>query len=311
MRRTDEVAVELAVLQCGAFSRRQLLDRGVNDRAIRDRLRSGSWRLACAGVYVLAGATHVFEQRLWVGWLAVGPDAVISHEAAAQLHGIPAVVRNRVTLICAHGLHHRLPDITVHQIDDVLPEHRTSVGGLPTTTRARTIVDLAAVVHPARLLPIVEGSKHAGLVSYNDVGVCMTSVARRGKRGIRRLAKTLDTLTGTKAKTMSELERMFFELVRRGRLGTPVSQFAHPGRRLPNGCVDAAYVDAKLIVELDGRAWHTRIADIKRDSERDAEAARHGWQTLRLLWEHVHDDPDGTADLVRDILRQRHLQLAS
>src|SRR5205085_7069865 len=103
----------------------------------------------------------------------------------------------------------------------------------------------------ARVLPIVEGTKHAGLASYQDIGTCMTSVARRGKPGIRRLAKTLDTLTATKAKTMSQLERMFFDLVRRGHLGTPVSQFAHPGRRLPNGCVDAAYVDAKLLIELD------------------------------------------------------------
>ena len=90
-----------------------------------------------------------------------------------------------------------------------------------------------------------------------------------------------------------------------------MSQFPFPGRQITKGCVDAAYVDAKLVIEVDGRSWHTRIADVKRDHERDADAARSGWQTLRLLWEHVVGDPEGSAAVVRDVLRERRLQLAS
>ena len=81
------------------------------------------------------------------------------------------------------------------------------------TTPARTIVDLAAVVHPARLLPIVEDTYDARIVNYLEIGRCMTSVARRGKPGVRRLARVLDTLTLTNSKSMSRLERKLFELV--------------------------------------------------------------------------------------------------
>jgi very-short-patch-repair endonuclease len=199
----------------------------------------------------------------------------------------------------------------VHQFDDLLSDHRTAVDGLPLTTPARTIVDLAAVVLPARLLRIVEDTNHARLVSYADVGTCMTSVARRGKPGIRRLARTLDRLTATGATTMSSLERKLFEMIDGAGLPRPRSQFPFPGRLFTNGCVDAAYVDAKIVIEADGRAWHTRIADIKRDHDRDGDAARHGWQTLRLLHENIIGDPEGTAALIRDVRRERLLQLAS
>jgi len=311
MARADDVAVELAHLQLGAFARWQLLPRGVSDDAITVRLQNRRWIQARPGVYLLAGVSKTFEQRLWVGWLAVGPGGLVSHEGAAERHRIPNVIRGRVTLITPHGRHHRIEGVFVHQLDDVLPDHRMAIDGLPITTPARTVVDLAAVVHPARLLPIVEDTNHARIASYTQVGACMTSVARRGKPGIRRLARVLDKLTSTNARSMSVLERKLFELVAAARLDRPTSQFPFPGRQFTNGCVDAAYLDAKLVIEVDGRSWHTRIAEVKRDHERDAEAARNGWQTLRLLWEHVEDDPDGTAALIRDVLRERRLQLAS
>src|SRR5437763_14346532 len=40
---------------------------------------------------------------------------------------------------------------------------------------------------PARLLPIVEGTHHARISSYADIGECMTSIARRGDRKSTRL----------------------------------------------------------------------------------------------------------------------------
>ena len=311
MRDVDLVATELGVLQEGAFARWQLLPRGVSDQAINRRTDAGYWLTLLPGVFALAGTRDTFERRLWAGWLAVGPDALVSHEAAAEVHHVPNVMRNKVVLVSAHGQHHRLPGVFVHQLDDVLPEHRTAVDGLPVTTPARTIVDLAAAVHPARLSPIVEATHHARIASYSEVGVCMTSIARRGKPGVRRLARVLDNLTATKGVTMSKLERLLLELIADAGLPRPVSQHAFPGRLFTNGCVDAAYIDAKLVIEADGRAWHTRIADVKRDRERDNDAARLGWQTLRLLHEHITADPTGTAELIRDVRRERLMLLAS
>ena len=52
-----------------------------------------------------------------------------------------------------------------------------------------------------------------------------------------------------------------------------------------------AYSDCRLIIEADGRRWHTRVADLRRDHERDAEAARVGWQTAAVPLRADHRRP--------------------
>jgi very-short-patch-repair endonuclease len=71
------------------------------------------------------------------------------------------------------------------------------------------------------------------------------------------------------------------------------------------GIVDGAYLDAKIILEADGRTWHARQQAFRRDRQRDNEAARVGWQTLRFPWEEVVHDPEDTAATVRDVRAQR------
>ena len=307
----DRIVNQLAFSQRGAFAGWQLDQHRVASALRTRRLASGAWQRAAPGVYVLPSAPPSFEQQLWVAHLAVGPHSCVGFEAAAQLQSIPDVVRDRVTLIVPHSGYHRIAGVTVHQISDVLPEHLVLIDGLNVTSVARTIVDLAAKVSPERLRRIVEDSKFAGLTSYVEVGECLMSVARRGKPGVRKLKRVLVLLNGGKATSNSHLERDLLAALRLGALPIPIAQFPVPGRQFVKGCVDYAYPDAKLVLEADGRPWHTRIQDIARDHERDGDAAEQGWLTLRLLYEHIKGDPEGTARRVRAVLEQRLLQLAS
>lgn len=311
MREIDRVVTELAVRQCGAFAAWQLDQAGVPVTARGRRVASGWWVRAAPGVWILPSAPLTFEQRLWTAALAVGPESVVSHEAAAELHGIRNVARGRVTLTVPHSGYHRVANATVHQISDVLPEHLTLVRGLSVTTIVRTVVDLAAVVGPARLQHIVEDVKYDGLASFADIGQCLASVARRGKPGVRRLTLALDAYSDGKATPNSKLERELLDVIHGAGLDRPVAQLPFPGRQFVKGCVDFAYPDVKVVIEADGRRWHTRIRDIKRDHERDGDAAESGWLTLRLLYEHITGDPEGTARRIRAVLDTRRAQLAS
>jgi very-short-patch-repair endonuclease len=303
------LVIELAVRQRGAFAAWQI---GDLPSALRTRrLQDGLWICEAPGVYRLASAPTSFDQRVWIGWLAAGPDAYVSHEAASEFHGLRNVIRNRVTLIAPHGSHHRIAGVTVSQIDDVLPEHIVTMRGLPVTSAPRTVVDLASKVGPVRLLHIVEDSKFDGLARYTDIGQCLASVARRGKPGVRALTRVLDQLEGGRDASQSKLERTLRDLIRMSGLAMPVAQFPLPGRQFVKGCVDFAYVEEKLIVEADGRRWHSRIRDLKRDHERDGDAAEAGWQTLRLLYEEITGDPEGTVRRLRAVLETRRAQLAS
>lgn len=75
--------------------------------------------------------------------------------------------------------------------------------------------------------------------------------------------------------------------------------------------VDGMYEDAKLIVETDGRRWHARISALAKDHLRDAEAAAAGYQTLRVMHEHVNGDPIGTLDVIRRTRLVRLSQFAA
>jgi very-short-patch-repair endonuclease len=311
VRRADREAAELALRQQGAFASWQLDAAGVAMGSRKVRLASGTWIRVLPGVYVLPSAPPTFEQRLWIGWLAAGPQAIVSHEAAAQLRKIPNVVRDRITLTVQHSGYHRIPGVIVHQISDVLDDHVGELGGWRVTTVPRTIVDLAAVVSPVRLRSIVEESKLAGLTTPVAVGECLATVARRGKPGVRSLARVLDVFGDGKETSNSKLEDALRDVIRAFDLPVPAAQFPFPGRQFVKGCVDFAYPDVKLVIEADGRRWHTRIRDIGRDHERDGDAAEAGWQTLRLLYEHIVGDPEGTARRIRAVLEQRRMQLAS
>lgn len=61
--------------------------------------------------------------------------------------------------------------------------------------------------------------------------------------------------------------------------------------RARGGRVDVLIEEWKVIVEADGRAWHTRVADFEYDRWRDNEALRHGYTTVRFTWHQLVHQP--------------------
>jgi hypothetical protein len=269
--------------------------------AVLDRLlRTGRLTSVAPGVYLARGHPESWTQRLWVALLAAGPGVVVSHESAAEIHRVEGAPRGLITLTAPHFSHHRVPGAFVHQISDVLPHHVIHIGSLPVTSPPRTIVDLATVLSRARLIHAVEYAHHHRIARLHEVGQVLAELARPGKPGIRKLALVLDHLTSERAIGESVAERLFFDLLDAYGEPRPVSQYPFPGRQAVKGCTDGAYVDAMVIAEIDSRSWHTRIADVRRDRDRDNEAARAGWQTLRFLYEHVVNDGPNVVATVRE-----------
>jgi len=301
----------LAARQFGVFSRLQAHERGADDHLIVRRLRQGRWLQVAPGVYVIAGSPRSFVQRVWIAYLATGPLASLSFQTAAALADFIGYPRRDLVLTVPHGGHHRIAGAFVHQISDVLPNHLMTRYGMRCTTPERTAVDLAAVSSYSRLLTVVDDARGRGRLDIATTGNVLADVARRGKPGIAKMARVLDKCGPGTVPAMSHLERLLHGLVERAGLPALDRQFPHPGRQNLNQCVDGAYADAKMIIEVDGRTWHTRIADIKRDHDRDNEAGRAGWYTQRLLYEHVEGDPDGQAQLIWDTRTMRLSQLAA
>lgn len=308
MSTPDVRAAGVATGQGGAISRAQAIACGVTDRMIEHRVATGRWERLHRGVYAIAGSPVSWMTAVWAAVLAVGPEAVVSHQTALVLHGISprAVPRYPVTLTTRRGGHVRVPGVVVHQVDDLASRH---VGrhrsGLVVATPARAVVDMAAVVGARHLGSLVDEVVAARTASFAQIASCLHEVARRGKPGVRTLGRVLDDRGPGYVPPHSELERALFQTLATGGLPAPRRQFPLPGRGAVAGVVDAAYPDVRLVLEADGRRWHTRVRDLARDHLRDAEAARAGWQTLRLLHEQVVGDPEGTCAVVRDVRAAR------
>ncbi len=265
------------------------------DALVARRVRAARWDRVAPGVY--GDRTHApsFDRRAWRAVLAAGPRVAVAHQAAAHLLPIQTFASQSVIVALPHGNHPRVRGFTIRQTKAFLDDHLTTVRGIPVTNGARTVVDLAGVLEPARVGALVDEAVVAKVTTLPKISRTLADVAVRGRRGIGRLGRALDERSPGSTPPASELERLLHEVVELAGLPPASRQHPFPGREPGAGRIDAAYPAILLAIEVDGRRWHTRIADLQRDHARDREAARQGWVTVRLLWEDVTDDPTAAA----------------
>lgn len=309
-----EAVRALAESQDGVVSRAQLIACDVPARTI-ERLPDRNWTALHPGVFGIAGVPETWQRRLWAARLAVGDPVVVSHESAARIYGFRTFDRNELVVLTAPRYdHHRIGDAVVHQIGDLFafPDQIvTAASGLPVTTPARTFVDLSAVLRSGRLAYILEDAVASRKVTAEGVSEVLYRVARKGKPGVRKLVRALNAYKPGEPVPGSRLERKLLDLLRSAGEPLPSLQVPLPGRGALEGLVDFCYLPVKFILEVDGRRWHARISQMKKDHERDAQAAQAGFLTLRLLHEHIDGDPLGTLRTVSTTRRAREAQLAA
>jgi hypothetical protein len=292
----------VAASQRGVFSRRQALDAGVSPRQIVVRLRSGQWEHLHTGVYGLAGHTPSWRRRLWAAHLHAGTGSVLAREASGRLHGFEQAPPGRSVLIVDAAAGRAPRGVTWVRTPDLAPSDVTVLPGLPpTTTAARTMVDLAAVVGPARLRLAVEQGILERRFTAAEVGAVLARVRRSGKPGVRRLDRVLDAVGPGAGIPRSELERLLDIVIDLAGLPAPRREHPLPSARGRTGFVDRYWPGAALIVEADGRRWHARHQQMRADADRSLGAQALGVETSRLLWEHLSHDPRGTAELLRAV----------
>ena len=299
----DQLLAALASTQYGSFSRAQALELGASPSLVERRLDSGRWVLAARGVYSLPGTGVSWHRSLMVACLEAGPDAVASHESAAALHGLATFQPGTAVVVTVtHGDHQHLRTGRLRQSTDLATHHRSSIGGIPVTTVARTVVDLAAVVRPGRLRVVVENALASGACTLDGLCRCHQELRRPGKRGMSQLALVLSALGSVSLPAPTVLERRLLRVLREGGLPDPVREHELPWRRDTPGRVDAAYPADKVLVEADSRRWHSRERDFEVDRRRDREAQLAGWSVYRFTWEDIRERPEEIVTTIRRAL---------
>lgn len=287
----DEI-LSLAVRQGGVIRRDQARRLGMSDSAIDRRIRSGRWQVVVEGVLRVFPARD--ERDLLAGAIAALPTAVVSHASAGRIHRLAGTPESAPTITVHASKAWRFPEVAVRRTRTVSRAHCVTVDGLPVTSVARTVVDLAADLpeHPWRSL--AEQAVVTGRCSLDDLRAVAADACGRGRAGSKLVTAFLaDALVGT-----SRLQRLAIEALANAGLPPPEVEFPIPWS--PRKRFDLAYPEAKLAIELDGRRWHSTADRFQADRERDREALAHGWVVVRFTWEDLTRRPrEFVATIVR------------
>jgi hypothetical protein len=180
---------------------------------VETRLGSGRLVVLHRGVYAV-GHRHLRREGHWLAAvLAVGPRAVLSHRAAAALHGfLPSAGASIDVSTTADRRGGR--GIRVHGRRVLGPDDSTTVDAIPTTTMARTIVDLAAPLSQDRLAKAIAEADRLGCFDLRALHATMKRLNGRHGEDHRKLQTALGELAlNARPFTRSELEERFISLV--------------------------------------------------------------------------------------------------
>ena len=172
---------------------------------------------------------------------------------------------------------------------------RAEHAGLPVTSLERSLTDLAGQ-YPERLEQAVREAKRQGLLDIAAV----EAQCGRGRSGTAGLREILRRDLTPEATTRSELELRFVGLCRRYGIPLPEMNVWVEGY-----LVDAFWPTQRVVVELDGYAFHDTPGDQRRDAARNRALILAGIGVLRFGWIDVTVDAAQTAVAVTALLRQR------
>jgi very-short-patch-repair endonuclease len=276
-------------------TRAQLVAAGVSSSTIARRVACGRLHRLHRGVYAV-GHTALRPEGFWLaGVLAGGPGAVLSHRSAAAAWDLRPTRRMQIDVIVPRATGRGQPGLDSHRCR-LDPSEVASHRGLPITSPARTLLDLAEVVSPPELGRAFERTIQLDLLDHAELG----AVLERGfgRRGLKPLRALLVDLEVDPPSTRSELERLALDVLRSSGLPRP-----EVNARLGAYEVDLLWRREGVVVELDGYAYHRSPAAFEADRRRDAELQVAGMRVLRVTWRMLVCDPGRFVGAVAALLR--------
>ncbi|HEY8582537.1 MAG TPA: type IV toxin-antitoxin system AbiEi family antitoxin domain-containing protein [Capillimicrobium sp.] len=284
----------VAARQDGMVSTEQLALLGVPKNATSRRLVAGKLHPVLRGVHAV-GHPQVTRRGRWhAALLASGPEATLSHRSGGELRGVLAPRPGPVDVTVPGAKGRRRRGVRSHsgRLD---PRDVELWEGLPVTTLSRTMLDLAEQISLRELVDALDRAE--ALRQYRPDEMADVLARARGRRGQRPLRRALLITRPQEVLTRSRLERRALKLVRVHRLPRPEVNVKLEGFE-----VDLLWRDARLAVEVDGRAWHGDGGAFESDRRRDTTLMIHGWRVARFTWRQVLNQPAWVASSLRALI---------
>jgi very-short-patch-repair endonuclease len=271
-------------------TRAELQRAGLTPTEIKSRTRSGGLIPIHRGVFRVGHRAPSLEAHYMAAVKACGAGSLLAGRAAAHLFGL---LKGRPSLPEVLTRNQRRPKgVLIHRARRSDLDDATEWRGIPVTTVARTLVDLAALLPP----PALARAFHEAAIRHRTTPDSVEAVlARRhnwpGAGALR------GVIWGHEPVSLSKLESSFIARVRRAGLPLPAT----------NRCVDARFVDCRwpahrLTVELDSYRYHHTRHAWEQDRQREREARARGDEFRRYTWHDVDEDPEPMLTDLRHLL---------
>lgn len=277
-----DVCVRLMRGQHGLACREQLIEAGLSARTLSRRLRTGALEPINPRVVSLPLLTPDLAVQTRAALMA-RPDTVPTGLSSATFLGrgpwdeVPLLGEPWLIGAADRSLTARF--ITHPEAGTVRRE------GLIVADPATTVVDLLRFLPRADAARVGRAALQQRTVSVQDLELARVALSR-----LKGVLQLWDVICELREGTHAESEHELVSLVRSA--GIRGWEANHPvrvdGRRY---FIDLAFPDAKLAVEVDGRAHHSTDAAFRADRRRQNDLSRAGWQVLRFTWDDLVGDP--------------------
>ncbi len=284
---------EMAERQHGVVSRAQARGLGASEDVLRSCVASPDWALLTTQVFRLVGAPRTFRQRSMAAVLDAGAAAAASHGTALALWGLPGPRPVTLDVSRRRGGTTRLSTMArVHTPRLWPPGHVTTVHGIPVTTMARTVFDLAGVLHPGRTERALDNALARHLTSLPALRAVTGEMVGHGRAGSALMRRLLADREGSYVAPESGLEARFASILAAAGLPVPVRQLDVGGERWA-GRVDHVDQERNLVIEIDSDLHHTTLTDRAADRRRDQALRKAGYRVVRVteqqIWYRPHE----------------------
>lgn len=232
------------------------------------------------------------------------PAAVVSHRAAARVHRCSMLPRVVCEVTTDSIGRERNPFAVVHSSIDLFGADVVFIDGLPVTSLARTMADLLMVLSRKRVERMIDDLLSSRRIMLDDLIATHGRYARSGRPTTVAMREIITERSDVSTVTGSILEDLALAVFERAGFPEPEKQHPVPGWTSGPGLVDLAWPAHRVLVELDGRRWHSRDEAFERDRERDHAAILAGWAPLRFTHAHLRRRPDYVIRVVRKALEQ-------
>jgi hypothetical protein len=263
------------------IARSEALRLGMSASQVDRQVRSGLWVHEHRGVYRLAASPPTIMGSLKAALLAAGPSAYVSHRSAAWLHGVveaaPAMPHISVPSDRRIALEGIRATRTRH------PARPAYLQGLPCAPILRTIFDCACLLSAAELDALIDTAVAQRRVRLDELAAAAS--AARVYPGQAAVVRRLEARGVAGSPHPSVLESRMSRALSDHGIPAPRAELRWgPGGRYR---LDYAYPELRLVIEVNGWAFHSSPEQARHDATRRNALQAGGWTVLEFDWYQV------------------------